>query len=59
MPKKEIEFPEPLGLRVDTKTRKKLEAMAKAELRPISAMARIVLMEGIDAREKKAKKKPT
>lgn len=58
MPKKEIEFPEPLGLRVDKVTRKKLEAMAKAELRPISAMGRIVLMEGIEAREKKAKKKP-
>ena len=31
MPKKETEFPEPLGLRVDTVTRRKLEAMAKAE----------------------------
>lgn len=53
MPKKEPEFPEPLGLRVDTETRKKLEAMAKAELRPVAAMARIVLMEGIAAREGK------
>ena len=60
MPKKEPEFPEPLGLRVDTETRKKLEAMAKAELRPVAAMGRIVLMEGIAAREaKKPKKKPT
>ena len=58
MPKKEPEFPEALGLRVDTETRKKLEAMAKAELRPVAAMARIVLMEGIAAREfKKVRKK--
>ena len=62
MPKKEPEFPEALGLRVDTATRKKLEAMAKAELRPVAAMGRIVLMEGIAAREsggKASKKKPT
>ena len=59
MPKKEPEFPEALGLRVDTETRKKLEAMAKAELRPVAAMARIVLMEGIAAREAKKPKKKT
>ena len=60
MPKKETEFPEALGLRVDTETRKKLEAMARDELRPVAAMGRIVLMEGIAAREgKKSKKKST
>lgn len=57
MPKKEPEFPEALGLRVDTETRKKLEAMAKAEMRPVAAMGRIILMEGIAAREKKGAKK--
>jgi hypothetical protein len=61
MPKKETEFPEVLGLRVNTETLKKLEAMAKAELRPVASMARIVLMEGLASREKKSakKKKPS
>ena len=59
MPKKEPEFPEALGLRVDTETRKKLEAMAKAELRPVAAMGRIILMEGIAARESKKDRKKT
>lgn len=53
MPKKETEFPEIVALRLDTETRKKLEAMAKAELRSIGAMGRIVLMEGLTTREKK------
>jgi hypothetical protein len=57
MPKKETEFPEVLGLRVNTETLKKLGAMAKAELRPVASMARIVLMEGLAAREKKTAKK--
>jgi hypothetical protein len=56
MPKKEIEFPHALGLRLDAETWKKLEAMAKAELRPVAALGRIILMEGIAAREKKGKK---
>ena len=55
MPKKETEFPEVLGLRVNTETLKKLETMARAELRPVASMARIILMEGIAAREKKEK----
>jgi|RifCSP16_2_1023846.scaffolds.fasta_scaffold584753_2 hypothetical protein len=60
MPKKEIEFPEIVALRLDAETRKKLEAMAKAELRSIGAMGRIVLMEGIAARAaKKGRKKVT
>ena len=58
MPKKETEFPEIVALRLDAETRKKLEAMAKAELRSIGAMGRIVLMEGIAAREGKRKKSP-
>jgi hypothetical protein len=59
MPKKEIEFPHALGLRLDSETWKKLEEMAKAELRPVAAMGRIILMEGIATREsKKSKKKP-
>jgi hypothetical protein len=53
MPKKETEFPEIVALRLDAVTRKKLDAMAKAELRSIGAMGRIVLMEGIAAREAK------
>jgi hypothetical protein len=63
MPKKGTDFPEIVALRLDTDTRKKLEAMAKAELRSIGAMGRIVLMEGIAVREKKVqgrdKKKET
>ena len=57
MPKKETEFPETVALRLDSETRKKLEAMARVELRSIGAMGRIVLMEGIAAREGKKPKK--
>jgi hypothetical protein len=59
MPKKETEFPEIVALRLDAETRKKLEAKAKAELRSVGAMGRIILMEGMAAREKKkSEKKP-
>jgi len=51
MPKKETEFPATVALRLDAETRKKLEAMAKAELRSMGAMGRIILMEGMAARE--------
>ncbi len=58
MPKKEVEYTHALGLRLDAETWAKLEAMAKAEIRPVAAMGRIVLMEGIAAREgRKTKKK--
>ncbi len=60
VPKRGSDFPEYLTLRLDPKTRKALEEMAKEEDRPVSAMARIVLKEGVEARgRKKAKKKPT
>ncbi len=57
MPKKGIEYPHALGLRLDAETWRKLEAMAKAELRPIAAMGRIVLVEGLALRDAKGASK--
>jgi hypothetical protein len=59
-PKTGIEYPLYMTVRIDPQTRKALEEMAKDEDRPVSSMARIVLKEGVKAREKKiAKKKST
>ena len=48
-----------MTVRIDPETRKVLEEMAKAEDRPVSSMARIILKEGVEARRKKGKKKGT
>lgn len=48
-----------MALRLEPGIRKRVEELAKAEERPPSAMARILLREGLAAREKKAAKKKT
>ena len=57
-PKAISEYPDYMALRLDAGMRKRIEELAKEEERPPSAMARILLREGLGAREKKAKKKP-
>ncbi len=58
VPKRGSDFPEYLTLRLDPRTRKKLEELAKEERRSLGAMTRIVIDEGLAAREgKKTKKK--
>ncbi len=57
MPKASVEYPDYLTFRLDPGMRKKLAELAKAEERPVGAMVRIIIREGIAAREKKAAKK--
>ena len=57
-PKTGKEYPLYMTVRIDPETRKVLEEMAKAEDRPVSSMARIILKEGVEARRKKGKKSP-
>jgi hypothetical protein len=57
-PKKGVDLPALLTLRLDARMRKKLEEMAKAEERSIGAMARIVLREGLATRETKTAEPP-
>jgi hypothetical protein len=56
MPPK-AKYPEYVALRLESAMRKKLQEMADAEERTIGAMIRIVLREGLAAREKKGRKK--
>jgi hypothetical protein len=56
MPPK-VKYPEYVALRLETETAKKLREIADAEERTIGAVIRIVLREGLAAREKKGKKK--
>jgi hypothetical protein len=57
MPPK-VKYPEYVALRLETGMKKKLQEMADAEERTIGAVIRIVLREGLEAREgKKGKKK--
>lgn len=59
-PKTGVEYPDYLTLRLDPEMRKKLEELAKTEERSIGAITRIILREGLKAREaKKPKKKAT
>ncbi len=58
VPKRGSDFPEYLTLRLDPKTRKALEEMAKEEKRSLGAMTRIIIDEGLEARAKKRGKKP-
>jgi len=46
-------YPSPLSLRLDDELRRILEGLAEKEERPVGMMARILLREGISAREKK------
>jgi len=55
-PKAVSEYPDYMALRLDPGMRKRIEELAKAEERPPSAMARIILREGLDARDAKLKK---
>jgi hypothetical protein len=59
MPPK-VKYPEYVALRLETETAKKLREIADAEERTIGAVIRIVLREGLAARDKKSgkKKKP-
>ena len=57
MPKVSVEYPDYLTFRLAPGMRKRLEEMAKAEDRPVGAMVRIILREGLASREKKGKKK--
>ena len=56
-PKKGIDLPDLLTMRLDQDMRKRLEEMAKEEERTLGQMARILLREAIAAREKKWRKK--
>ena len=58
MPKASVEYPGYLTFRLDPGMRKKLEDLAKTEERPVGAMVRIIIREGLASREKKGKKKP-
>jgi hypothetical protein len=51
MPAK-VKYPEYVALRLETEMKKKLQEMADAEERTIGAMIRIILREGLAAREK-------
>ena len=57
-PKRGIDLPDLIAIRLDREMRKGLENMAKQEERPMGAMARILLREAMEAR-KKGRKKPT
>ena len=57
MPKVSVEYPDYLTFRLDPGMRKRLKEMAKAEDRPVGAMVRIIIREGLVAREKKSAKK--
>jgi hypothetical protein len=57
MPPK-VKYPEYVALRLETEMKAKLQEMADAEERTIGAVIRIILREGLAAREKKGKKKP-
>lgn len=56
-PKVGSDYPDYMALRLEPGMRKRIEELAKAEERPPSAMARILLREGLEAREKKVAKK--
>ena len=59
-PKVGSDYPDYMALRLEPGMRKRIEDLAKAEERPPSAMARILIREAVETREKKApKKKPT
>jgi predicted transcriptional regulator len=52
MPAK-VKYPEYIAIRLETEMKKKLQEMADAEERTIGSMIRIVLREGLEARESK------
>jgi hypothetical protein len=57
MGKKSSEFPEYLALRLDPDTRNRIVAIARAEERSPGALARILLKEALEHRNKKPSKK--
>ncbi len=59
MPPKKVKYPEYVALRLETTMAKKLREMADAEERTIGAMIRIVIREGLAAREGKKPKRKT
>jgi hypothetical protein len=56
-PKKGVDLPKLLTLRLDQKMREKLEQMSREEERTLGGLARILLREAMDARERKGKGK--
>jgi len=56
-PKVRSDYPDYMALRLESGMRKRIEDLAKAEERPPSAMARILIREAVEIREKKASKK--
>ena len=56
-PKTGSDFPDYMTVRLDEGMRKRIAELAKAEERPPSTMARILLREGLEAREKKVSRK--
>jgi hypothetical protein len=52
-PKKGVDLPKLLTLRLDQAMRERLEQMAMEEERTLGGMARIILREGLEARERK------
>jgi len=57
-PKIGVKYTEYIALRLEPEMRKKLQELAELEERSIGAMARIILREGLEAREgKEARKK--
>lgn len=56
-PKVGSDYPDYMALRLEPGMRKRIEELAKAEERPPSAMARILLREAVETRAKKIAKK--
>ena len=52
-PKKGIDLPKLLTLRLDEKMRRRLEELAREEQRTLGNMARLIMQLGFDALEKK------
>jgi predicted transcriptional regulator len=56
-PKLEKKFPGYISLRLEDELRKKLEEIASAEDRSVGYIARALIRDGLEAREKKTAKK--
>jgi hypothetical protein len=52
-PKKGIDLPKLLTLRLDEKMRRRIEELAREEQRTLGNMARLIMQLGLDALEKK------
>jgi hypothetical protein len=56
-PKLGVKYTDYVALRLEPEMRKRLQDLAEAEERSIGAIARIILREGLEAREAKGSRK--